>query len=367
MRLAAVFLFAAGVSACAFPSPAVVVPAGDSQGAALVVRMTLRGRDYINRMPRHAPVVYFAQKGRDGALMRDNLVRADLRAGSYVIALDVPPGRYSPVAAAFPRGSVRAVAKLPEALSEQWTVEARPGLMTFAGDATLIPPEGLDWRALLRFKDASALAFTSPKLEKTANLELPALRAARAKLKGTTWVELIDRRLKELGNPPEPYRVGHLFKKTIAPTREGRFGYIDTLGWGKPRKVPGGLLWKASRDRARVDVRFLQADATGYVPADLFLRQLREAGSPEDEHALFNVELASRTARAARFTTYRYPQAALTGSELKVFVTETLCVVDKDGYYLVRLEAPRAEFFRRHAPFRRFASYLVFLPPEKPE
>jgi len=83
MRIAPAVLLSLGAFGCAFPTRDLPLPAGDALGSAIVVRMTLRGQDFINSIPRHAPVVYFAQRGRDGELMRDNLVIANMRAGAY--------------------------------------------------------------------------------------------------------------------------------------------------------------------------------------------------------------------------------------------------------------------------------------------
>jgi hypothetical protein len=104
----------------------------------------------------------------------------------------------------------------------------------------------------------------------------------------------------------------------------------------------------------------------GYKPLDQYLVDMRAAGSPEDEHALFTVGLASKTAQGARYTTYQYPEGKLTGSEVKVFETETLIVPDNDSFYLIRLRAPREYFEKFHPAFRKFLAYLVFLPKEKP-
>lgn len=368
---------ALGAAACAPPVPKPVEPSGDTQGA-VIFGLTVRGREFPSIVPHRIETAYFAQVGPDGQLDRDNLLLSNYRAGDYVVLLNVPPGRYSPVAGSYFHKNVRYMVKLEPALSDSWTTEVRPGAIAFVGDALLRTEwEGALMALLNMLKNAGAFVDplwhptiqvegVSPRLDKKLEDEAAALHAARRRLAATLWAGVIDKRLGELGNPPEPIRHGTIFRTTVKPTPAGRFAYIDTLGWGNALKVPGGLEWREPKKRAIVQVLFLQPGMEGYKAPDQYLEALRQAGSPEDSHTLFEVGLASRTAQAALYTIYQYPRASLTGSEVRVYVTETMLVQDDDGIYIIRLRALRDSFEKLHSLFRRFAGYVVFLPPDKP-
>ena len=371
--LAALVLAAAS---CAPPVPKPVQPSGDTQGA-VIFGLRVQGREFPSILPHRMETVYFAQQGSDGRFDRDRLLTSNYRAGGYAVLLDVPPGVYGPIAGAYFHKNARYLVKLDPALTDSWAVEVRPGAIAFAGDALLRTEWGGLLVTLFNFgKNVWAyIGFYwhptidvdagSPRLAKDTGTEAAALHAARRRLRRTQWTDAIDKRLAELGNPPEPIQRGLVFKTTVKPTPAGRFAYIDTLGWGDPIKVPGGLEWRKSRKRALVQALFLQPEMPGYKPAEQLLEDMREAGSPEDSHSLFDVALASRTARGALYTTYQYPPASLTGSEVKVYVTEVLLVQDEDGLYILRLRALRESFAKMHSAFRRFAGQVIFLPREK--
>jgi hypothetical protein len=368
---------ALGAAACAPPVPKAVEPSGDTQGA-VIFGMTVRGREFPNIVPHRVETAYFAQVGLDGQLDRDNLLLSNFRAGDYVVLLNIPPGRYAPVAGSYFHKNVRYLVKLDPELSDSWIVEVRPGHVAFVGDALLRTEwEGALLAILNMLKNIGAFVDplwhptinvegSSPRLDKAVEDEAAALHAARRSLSRTQWVGGIDNRLAELGNPPEPIRHGAIFKTTVKPIPAGRFAYIDTLGWGPPRKAPGGLEWVEPGKKAMVQVLFLQPGMAGYKPPEQYLVDMREAGSPDDSHNLYEVALASRTASAARYTIYQYPQASLTGSEVRVYVTETMMVQDVDGIYIIRLRALRESFDKLHSLFRRFTGYVVFLPREIP-
>jgi hypothetical protein len=117
-------------------------------------------------------------------------------------------------------------------------------------------------------------------------------------------------------------------------------------------------------------VFFTSATTKGFAGYDEAVRQMRAAASGlEDSAALYEVRVATRTAQAARLTSFRYPEEKLVGSEVAVTVTETALIADPAGMFTARLRAPRGEFEKVLPAYREFLLQLVLgprLPDVKP-
>lgn len=371
MRYAALMLLPV-VAGCA--GAPVTQPASLDQGM-LISRIAIKGRELPNFRRHPADTVYWARVNAHGDLDLDHPVETTHKSEGDTYAFGVQPGRYAPFAAAYDGLRIRFLAKLDPELRKQLAVDVPRGGVGFTGE-TLVRTE---WEGVLVALEHVGMRLASlvppfkrrvvdvptqlPKVDKTPELELAALKRARRAAAGTLWIERLDERIAALGNPPERLYTGLIRKKPVAPTRADRFSYIDTLEWGQARAIDGGLEWREPKSRARVAVAFVSYSSR---TLERQLEALRLAGSAEDDHVLYDVRVGSLPAHAARFTTYSYGTQKLVGAETKVHVTEALVVPDRDGYYLIVYRARKEDFDAFRPLFSRFVSYLKFLGPRSP-
>lgn len=316
---------------------------------------------------------------KDGTPDLDQAVFSNFRRENRVYFLDLPPGRYVLAAVYWTkhglRHAVRPAAERSGGKPDPG-VETAAGEFRFMGDYTakrrwqnwprfllngllsakiLIPP----FRPAVSFLDAPIKSRDQSPLA-----ESRALRAALADLGKTEWSEAIRGRLASLKQAPElPTETVGLFRRREVPAKvhwTPAFGWVDTLEWGEPREVPGGLEWRHPRREARVQVALRSSP-----PLSQALEELKGLGSTEDSHVHREVRLSTRSAYAVRYTTHHYPEPYLTGSVVKVAVTETLLVPDRDGYWVVQMRAARGEFSKLLADFVRFRDLLKLDPPPK--
>jgi len=78
---------------------------------------------------------------------------------------------------------------------------------------------------------------------------------------------------------------------------------------------------------------------------------------------LRTVEISSRTASVARFTTFNYSPEFLLGESVKILQTEVTMVPDQAGIYIMRYEAPKRNFFRFYKVQQEFMKSLVLASP----
>lgn len=373
--LAAVGGLLAGLCGCLAP----VRPAEPSEAGqgALVLSLSFKGVTLPNFRRHGARAVYFARLDAKGEPDMDHLLVSNYAKGRWVYLLDAPPGRYTPVAASYSFGRSRFLARIPPQLQKELSSTVRPGELSFGGKGILLTDWlGFDTAFFNALKHLAAylppfrartlpVAYQAWRLDRSSKAEAEAMRRSLRDLAGTFWFEAADRRLLAMGNPPEPVMEGLLFARPARRRQEERFSYIDTLGWGDPSRIEGGLEWRRSRGGPAVAVLFLRPGTPGYRPADRYLRDLRSEGSPEDVHAAWSVVVASRTAQATRHTAYHYPEGALLGSAAEILVTETLLVPEAEGFHLIRCKAGRREFEALRPRFRRFIENLVFEPAKR--
>ncbi len=374
--LCALALVAALASGCRTLAPRKkpVEPFAASQGA-LFGSVVMRGHEFPNVIPHGVEEMFFAQVLPSGELDLDHPIATNYLEGGQVYLLNIPPGRYVPLTASYYHRRVRYQGKLPPDEGKLWAVDVGPGQVAYLGADTLRTEwQGfghaiMDWLKQLVAhlppfpRLTTSIEVSTPRVDRAPETEAHALRRAREALKGSLWVAAIDQRLTVLGNPPEPVLQGLVFKTKKARVGQGAFKYIETLGWGQPKAAPGGLRWSEPKGRAEVLVAYMQPDVPGYKPRDRYLDDMRAAGSPEDTHVLTEIMISSRPAQVATYTTYLYGEAALPGSEVRVFKTETLLVPAADGYYILRYRALRASFDAFYQPFRRFAQYVEYEAP----
>jgi hypothetical protein len=374
-RLSMLCLSAAVLSSCVTPYRAVRERTDPAHGA-IVMALSFKGRDLPYWRRHLGEELFFSRLKPDGSLDAE-IISANYRANDRIYALDLPAGRYAPVAAAYFTGRSRQLARFDEALSRKWAVDVRPGEIAFAGVAQLPRTaenwSGPAWNLLRRaasylppFKRAVIeVRFEGARLNNTPAAELETLQLARADLAGTFWAEPIAARLLALGNPP-PVLTEGLIRKTPVPRRAAEtFTYIDTLGWGPAQRVQGGLQWQAGKDPAWISIVFVPEAGEGGKRLDAIVRELREAGAPEDSHSLSEVVVSSRPALSGLFTTYVYPQASLVGSKVVVFKTRTILVPAAAGAYKAQFRAQAAAYERHRAQFENFLRYVDFAPPVK--
>lgn len=343
---------------------------------AIAARVAIKGRELPNFIRHQADQLYWARLNSFGDLDLDHPIETTLAKNGDLFVLDLPPGKYAPFAAAYSGLRIRFLARLDNEVRKQMTVEVEPGRLVFAGDTlvrsefegVLVGLEHLGRRllALLPPWKRSNIDITtgSPRIDKTPALELAMLKRAQRSLSGTQWRRLVDERIVELGNPADPITTGLIRKKKVPPKRAHRFSYMETLDWGAPEEIPGGLQWREPKGRARVAVTFVSYSSR---TLEVQLDKLKLAGSPEDDHTLYDVRVGSMPAKAVRFTSYAYGKDALVGDQESVHVTEALVVPQREGYYMLLYRAGKGDFERWRREFADFVQRLKFLGPPSQE
>ncbi len=365
------------LSSC-LPAPQFRRERTDPAQGALLMAVSFKGREFPYWMRHQARELFFQRIQEDGSL-DPVLVPANYRVDDRLYVLNIPAGRYALTAASYFTGRARQLARLDHNFALKYlAVDVRPGELTFGGYVEIERYAGDDssvfWLNGLRralqylppFKRAviEVIAAPQPRISHAAAVELQALRLARADLMGTFWEEAVAARLQQMGNPPEPIVEGLVRKRPVAPKTTKTFSFFDTLEWGKPHPVPGGLEWRLAKGGPAVSVVFFPAEGPGAKSLDGALAQLREIGAPEDRHALTEVRVSSRAAYAGLYTTYVYPEPALLGSQVTVLKTEFVVVPSADGFYQAQYRAEASQFPKHRAAFERFVRYIDFAPPK---
>ena len=296
----------------------------------------------------------------------------------YFVFFDLPAGRYVLRGTSFASRGVRYQLVVPQTAPFKRSVVLRPGAAAFLGvyNYDAIWPEF--WTALGRAGRIVGHWLTPwmnrPVLPRDADmrvydsgpaLEITALQAVRKKLAGTPWRRAVDARLREL-SASEPVKTAGMLSRELPVHPEPFLSWRDTLKWGEPRRVSGGLGWRRPGGEAQIAVFFTSSTAPGFAGWDAAIGDLRRAAaaSVEDSGEVYMVRVATRSGPAARVTTYSYPNGTLVGSVTSVILTETTLIPDGAGLFTMRLRAPREEFESALPAYREFLLQLVLGPPK---
>lgn len=315
-----------------------------------------------------------------GKLDLDHPVFSAFARGGQVYFLELTPGRYGPAAFSWVSHGLRHSFRFSAEETAEAAIELAPGQTRSLGDfvvkrrfpgwgkwllggakslRVLFPP----WRPAQVSIDASLKIH-----DRTIPAEGRALRQAVRDLAGTEWASAASRRLLEIKPPRDATVEGLLWGRTSLPLKAAEgFSWVDTLQWGSPSPVEGGLEWRHPKRTARIQVRLVKEGSPGFRPLESLLSELKGRGSPEDSHASFEVAVSSRAGQAVRYTSYHYPEPYLTGTVTQVSVTETALVPDKAGYWVVQVRASQKDFERVVADFVKFRRFLRLEPPPKKE
>lgn len=283
---------------------------------------------------------------RPDSTIDDQAISSNFSADDNIYVLDLPPGVYVPVSAVYQSMGSKHQVPFEAAVSKKAQIVVPSGELVFAG--------AFDFK---RKKEGWRKKTVFVKRDSGKEAEILALAAAKAHLAGTLWSETLAKRAALLGPSRAPVLGPR--NKVIAAVPTERFTYTDTLKWGEPRRVPGGLEWRQKEDRARIAVTFLSPGMKGYRNKDAYLQYLRSVGSPEDTHIVTEVALSSRTAYTARYTTYYYPEGTLVGSQVKVFLTETTMIPASEGVYLFHYRAQDKDFKKFYPLFKSFIGHVI--------
>lgn len=359
------------LAACAGIRPE---PAGLSQGM-LVVRARVRGA-IIPFTSDRADSAAIEQIDEHGNPVPGAVAVSGWSRSGNVYFFNLPKGRYALRSISFPARGARYQVELSSAVLRRDAVELPAGGLAFLGDLTLdgrfpdfdvAVERALDlglhaltpflgWKPIERDADLRSL-------DTTPLSETEALHAAREDLAGSQWEPYVAARLRELG-APEPAATAGLRGREVPLKQETFFAWRDTLKWGPPKRAAMGLAWRRPGGEAQIVVFFTSSTAKGFEGYDEAVRQMRAAASGlQDSAAPYEVQVGTRTAAAARITSFRYPEEKLVGSEVAVTVTETALVADPNGMFTARLRAPRGEFEKVLPAYRQFLLQLVLGPP----
>jgi len=146
-----------------------------------------------------------------------------------------------------------------------------------------------------------------------------------------------------------------------------QFSFYIKSNWKGPQSVDGGVRFSEPKGRAWVSILFLMPSMEGYREINDYRQHMREQGTVADSHVLTEMEISSRTASVARFTTFDYSPEFLLGEVVKVLYTELILVPDPAGIYLIRYEAPKDQFFRFYRVQERMLESLTLATPKEEE
>ena len=123
-----------------------------------------------------------------------------------------------------------------------------------------------------------------------------------------------------------------------------RFSFEPAQGWNGPIEVPGGIEFRSASTKASMAVSFIPAKGSSVGDEASLRRRLASLGSVEDTVLVETIEFCGRKAFRARYTTNYYDSEYRLGEREHVLYSEATAVQFDDGVYIVRFQAPKAEF-----------------------
>jgi len=146
-----------------------------------------------------------------------------------------------------------------------------------------------------------------------------------------------------------------------------QFSFYIKRDWNGPISINGGVRYFEPKKRAWITVQFLMSNMEGYKSPNRYRKFMREQGTIGDSHILDTIEISSRTADVARFTTYDYAPEYMLGESYKVLMTEMTMIPDPAGVYVLRYEAPRRYFSKFYKVQKEFINSLAVASPREEE
>jgi len=351
----------------------------DSASAGLLIG-ALRFQTIMAPFPdRYGDILHLAPVSAQGEPDTDHPLSSQWAASRQVYFFNVPPGRYAVIGGSYLAHGLRYTFRLKPEYARHVLVDVRPGEVSFLG-VVRVQREFQDWLVFgLNMLKSAAIVLPPWRpwttevgggfraVDATRLSEVAALTAARRDLAGTLWLPSVNTRLSRIGGPvPEPVTTGFWRRPEPAQAAE-TFSWIDTLQWGRPRVIPGGLEWSQPKDKALIAVRFFKEGEPGFRPLEDYRRELRGLGSIEDRHAFADVMVSTVVGQVIRYTQYVYPEPALAGSVKTVLLTEVTVVPGQGGYYAIFYRARREEFRTYLPEYLRFRGHLQLFPPRQTE
>ena len=315
----------------------------DSASVGLLIG-TLRFQTITAPFPdRYGDIMHLAPVNAQGEPDTDHPLSSQWAASGQVYFFNVPPGRYAAIGGSYLAHGLRYTFRLAPEYARHCLVDVRPGEVSFLG-VVRVQREFQDWLVFgLNMLKSAAIVLPPWRpwttevgggfraVDTTRRSEVAALTAARRDLAGTLWLPAVSTRLSRIGGPvPEPVTTGFWRRPEPAQAAE-TFSWIDTLRWGRPRVIPGGLEWSQPKDKARIAVRFFKEGEPGFRPIEDYRRELRGLGSIEDRHAFADVMVSTVVGQIIRYTQYVYPEPSLPGSVKTVLLTEVTVVPGQGG------------------------------------
>jgi hypothetical protein len=146
-----------------------------------------------------------------------------------------------------------------------------------------------------------------------------------------------------------------------------QFSFYVKRDWDGPETIDSGVRFREPKRRAWVSVQFLMPTSPDYRRPNEFRQYMREQGTIGDAHVLSEVEVSSRTASVARFTTYNYSPEFLLGEKVDVLYTEMIMVPDPAGLYLLKYEAQKDRFFKYYRVQKELLRTMTLATPKEEE
>lgn len=128
------------------------------------------------------------------------------------------------------------------------------------------------------------------------------------------------------------------------------FSFEIHRSWRGPEQLPGGTGYRSGNGAALISVVFYAEGSKEWKPPDEFRRFMRESGAVEDRNILISVQISSRPAERAGFTTYLYDPNYLLGSKVEVRFTDIVLIPYPEGVFIAKLETPKPQY-PRHLPY----------------
>jgi hypothetical protein len=145
------------------------------------------------------------------------------------------------------------------------------------------------------------------------------------------------------------------------------FSFEIHRSWQGPESIPGGARYLSKDGRAKISVVFYAEGSPQWKPPEDLRRAMRESGAVEDRHILVQVQISSRAAERAGYTTYLYDPHYLLGAKYEVLFTDVVLIPDPEGVFLAKLETRKTDYPRQLPYFLDVLHSLSLRVPKQRE